>query len=95
MHEEKRNEGSSLGKNKLWAWFVATFWKRPKIKAYFFPKEGPPYPIELPYSTLTPMKSRKRRSMQAGYGTQPPAPVKPRPRKTFFEKLKGFFFRRG
>jgi len=95
MHEKKPNEGSKLEKCKRWVSHVVALWKRPKIKAYFFPKDGPPYPIELPYSTLTPMKSRKRRSMQTGYGTQPPAPVKPRPRKTFFEKLKGFFFRRG
>jgi len=73
---------------KFLRWFSTrvTSSKPPKIKAYFFPKDGPPYPIELPYSS-------------PGKGPVPPPPVK-RPAKptntpksqTFLEKLKNFFF---
>jgi len=86
MHEEKRNEGSKLGKVKRWVSHVVARRKRPKIKAYFFPKDGPPYPIELPY--VSPSKHPVP-PPPAKRPAKPPSTPKP---QTFFEKLKNFFF---
>jgi len=79
---------SAFKKNKLLRWFVATLSsrKRPKIEAYFFPKNGPPYRIELPY--VSPGK-RPVPPPPAKRPAKPPSTPNP---QTFFEKLKNFFF---
>ena len=92
MQEKKLNKGSKLDKGKRWVFYAAAIWKRPKIKAYSFPKEGPPCLVQLPFASLTALRPRKRPAMEDGHGTKPLASDKPRPRQTFFEKLKGFFF---
>jgi len=92
MQKEKPNEGNSLDKGKRWVSHVAALWKRSKIKAYSFPKNGTPCRVRLPFASLKALRPRKRPAIQAGHGSKPPASNKPQPRQNFFEKLKGFFF---
>jgi len=79
---------SAFKKNKFLRWISTplTSRKRLKIKAYFFPKNGPPYPIELPYV------SPSKHPVPPPPARRPAKPPDTPKSQTFFEKLKNFFF---
>jgi len=66
----------------------------PKIEAYFFPKNGPPCLVPLPFTSLTPLPPRKRPAKKAGNYAQRRDFSKPTPGQMWLGKLKGFFLRR-